>query len=282
MSIKIHKPTSAGRRKSSAQGFEEITKHKPEKSLLIPKKRSGGRNNQGKITVRHRGGGAKRYIRLVDFVRARYDEPAEVTAIEYDPNRSAFLALLQYGNGTKAYIVAPQGLTVGSTIASSRNGIEIKTGNRMPLEFIPTGIAVHSIEYKPSEGGKLVRGAGTGAQLVAIEGKHAHLRLPSGEVRMVLKECAATVGQVGNADYRHIRWGKAGRSRHRGIRPTVRGKAMNPIDHPHGGGEGHNPIGMKHPKTPWGKPALGVKTRKPKKASGRLILEHRNKKKKRK
>lgn len=279
MAVRIHKPTSAGRRKSSVQVFDLITKTRPEKSLIVPKRRTGGRNNQGKITVRHRGGGAKRYIRLVDFVRSRYDQPATVTAIEYDPNRSAFLALLQYANGEKAYMIAPEGVTVGSEVMSSNHGIEIKPGNRLPLEFIPTGIAVHNIEYLPGEGGKLVRGAGTGAQLVAVEGKYAHLRLPSGEVRMVLKECSATVGQVGNPDFRHIRWGKAGRMRHRGIRPTVRGKAMNPIDHPHGGGEGHNPIGMKHPKTPWGKPALGVPTRKPKKASSRLILERRKKKK---
>jgi large subunit ribosomal protein L2 len=279
MSVRVHKPTSNGRRRSSVQGFEEITKTQPEKSLLIPKRRTGGRNNQGKITVRHRGGGAKRYIRQVDFNRFNYDHEAEVKGIEYDPNRSAFLALIEYSDGRKAYMIAPVGLTVGSRVMSSKHSIEIKTGNRLPLEFVPTGITVHNIEYRPGEGGRMVRGAGTGAQLMAVEGEYAHLRLPSGEVRMVPKESAATIGQVGNPDYRHVRWGKAGRMRHRGFRPTVRGKAMNPIDHPHGGGEGHNPIGMKHPKTPWGKPALGVLTRKPKKASGRLILERRKKKK---
>lgn len=278
MAIRHHRPTSPGRRISSVQSFDVITKKDPVKSLTIVRKRTGGRNNQGKITVRHRGGGARRYIRIVDFVRSTYDMPATVEAIEYDPNRSAFLALISYADGKKAYIVAPDGLTVGATVVSSRDVAEIKPGNRLPLERIPTGIAVHCIEFRPGEGGKLVRGAGGSAQLVAVEGKYAQLRLPSGEVRMVPKECAATVGQVGNAEYRHIRWGKAGRTRHRGFRPTVRGKAMNPIDHPHGGGEGNQPIGMKHPKTPWGKPALGVKTRRSSKASARLIMQRRRKK----
>lgn len=277
MAVKLYKPTSAGRRISSVQSFSDITKKEPEKSLVIIKKRLGGRNNQGKITVRHRGGGSRRYIRQIDFTRNRYDIPARVEAIEYDPNRGARLALIEYPDKTKAYMIAPEGLTVGETVVSSRELVEIKPGNRLPLEHIPVGMAIHSIEFTPGGGGKLVRGAGTSAQLMAVEGHLAHLRLPSGEIRMVLKECAATIGQVGNADWRNIRWGKAGRMRHRGWRPTVRGKAMNPVDHPHGGGEGHNPIGMKHPKTPWGKPALGVPTRRMQKESTRLIVQRRKK-----
>ncbi|PJE76026.1 50S ribosomal protein L2 [Candidatus Uhrbacteria bacterium CG10_big_fil_rev_8_21_14_0_10_48_11] len=276
MAIRTHKPTSPGRRKSSVQSFDELTKREPEKSLLLTKKRSGGRNNQGKITVRHRGGGAKRYIRIVDFLRSRYDDKATVTAIEYDPNRNAFLALIEYGDKTKAYIVAPQGLGVGDSIVSSRSLVEISSGNRMPLELIPPGMVVHSVEFRPGDGGKLARGAGVGIELMAIEGSYAQLKLPSGEIRQVRKECAATIGAVGNADYRNIRWGKAGRTRHRGIRPAVRGKVMNPVDHPHGGGEGSNPIGMKHQKTPTGKPALGVRTRNRKRTSQRLILRRRS------
>lgn len=275
MAITIYRPTSAGRRRSSVQSFRDITKKEPEKSLVLIKQRSGGRNNQGKITVRHRGGGARRYVRIVDFVRSRYDIPATVSAIEYDPNRGARLALLKYVDGTKGYIVAPDGLSVGEQVMSSRHMIEIKPGNRMPLAQIPVGLTVHCVEIMPGGGGILVRGAGAAAQLMAVEGRYAHLKLPSSEIRMVPKESAATIGQVGNADWRHIRWGKAGRMRHRGIKPTVRGKAMNPVDHPHGGGEGHNPIGLKHPKTPWGKPALGVRTRPAKKASSRLILTPR-------
>ncbi|MFA5953952.1 MAG: 50S ribosomal protein L2 [Patescibacteria group bacterium] len=275
MPVRIYKPTSPGRRNSSVQSFAEITKTNPEKSLLLPKKRQGGRNNQGKITVRHRGGGAKRYIRIVDFLRTRYDIPATVTAIEYDPNRNAFLALVEYSDNTKAYMIAPQGLTVGNTIVSSKNALEVATGNRMPLQLIPPGVVVHSVEFRPGEGGKLARGAGVGVELMAIEGDYAQLKMPSGEVRLVRKECSATIGVVGNADHRNIRWGKAGRSRHRGIRPTVRGKAMNPVDHPHGGGEGNNPIGMKYPKTPTGKPALGVRTRDTHRSSQRLILNRR-------
>ncbi|KKU47882.1 50S ribosomal protein L2 [Candidatus Uhrbacteria bacterium RIFCSPLOWO2_12_FULL_46_10] len=274
MGIRIHKPITAGRRKSSVQTFDDITKFEPEKSLAVIRKRTGGRNAQGKITVRHRGGGAKRYIRLVDFVRCRYNVPAKVTAIEYDPSRGARLALLVYSDQTKYYMIAPLGLNIGDEIVASREAVEIKIGNRLPLQFIPIGLMVHNIEFIPGSGGKLVRGAGTGAQLMVVEGRYAHLRLPSGEIRMVPKECAATIGQVGNPDWRHIRWGKAGRVRHRGWRPTVRGKAMNPVDHPHGGGEGHNPIGLKHPKTPWGKPAIGVKTRR-RRASARLILQSR-------
>lgn len=281
MGIRIYKPTTNGRRNSSVQTFDDITKKEPEKSLVMIKKRNAGRNNQGKITVRHRGGGTRRYIRLVDFKRTAYDAPATVAAIEYDPNRGARLALLEYPGNKKAYMIAPVGLSVGEQIMSSQSRIEIKPGNRLPLEHIPVGLMVHAIEFRPGEGAKLVRGAGTGAQLMALEGEYAHLKLPSGEVRMVAKGCAATIGQVGNPDWRHVRWGKAGRMRHRGIRPTVRGKAMNPVDHPHGGGEGHNPIGMKHPKTPWGKNAYGVKTRRPRKASAQMIMSPRKSAKKR-
>lgn len=275
MPVKVYRPTTAGRRKSSVQTFAEITKFEPEKSLVTIKRRTGGRNNQGKITVRHRGGGAKRYIRMVDFKRMRYDEEAEVIAIEYDPNRSAFLALIQYADQTKAYMIAPEGLKVGTKIMSSQTRIEAVTGNRMPLEFVPQGVRVHNIEFRPGEGGKMARGAGTGIELMNVEGKYAQIKLPSGEIRMVPKACAATIGVVGNADYSLVRWGKAGRTRLRGIKPTVRGKAMNPVDHPHGGGEGRNPIGMKHPKTPWGKPALGVKTRRPKKGTSKFIVKRR-------
>lgn len=280
MGIRIYKPTTNGRRNSSVQTFDDITKKQPEKSLVVIKKRNAGRNNQGKITVRHRGGGTRRYIRLVDYKRTRYDAVSTVTAIEYDPNRGARLALLSFEDNRKAYMIAPIGVGVGDKLTSSRDRIEIKPGNRLPLEHMPVGIVVHAIEFRPGEGAKLVRGAGTGAQLMALEGEYAHLKLPSGEVRMVSKHCSATIGQVGNVDWRHIRWGKAGRMRHRGIRPTVRGKAMNPVDHPHGGGEGHNPIGMKHPKTPWGKNAYGVKTRRPRKASAGLILSTRKRSKK--
>lgn len=279
MGVKVHKPTTAGRRKSSVQSFADITKSRPEKSLVVAKRRTGGRNNQGKITVRHRGGGAKRYIRIVDFVRSRYNDEALVSAIEYDPNRSANIALLEYADGSKAYIVAPEGLKVNMKIVSSDAKVEPSVGNRMPLEHVPPGVVVHNIEFRPGEGGKIARGAGAGVELMSIEGKHAQLKMPSGEVRLVSKKCSATVGSVGNADYRHVRWGKAGRTRHLGIKPTVRGKAMNPVDHPHGGGEGRNPIGMKHPKTPWGKPALGVKSRRNKKGSSKLILRRRTAKK---
>jgi large subunit ribosomal protein L2 len=275
MPVRIYQPRTAGRRRSSVQSFADLTKFEPEKSLVVMKRRRAGRNNQGRITVRHRGGGERRYIRAVDFQRRRYDVPATVTAIEYDPNRGARLALLEYPDRSKAYIVAPLGLAVGSRVTSSRGTIEAALGNRLPLQFVPIGLTVHSVEFRPGEGGRLVRGAGAGAELLAVEGRFAHLRLPSGEVRMVLKECAATIGQVGNPDWRHVRWGKAGRQRGRGIRPTVRGKAMNPVDHPHGGGEGHNPIGLKHPKTPWGKPALGVKTRREQRWSSRLIIQPR-------
>jgi len=275
MPIKVYKPTSAGRRHSSVDAFADITKNEPEKSLVIAKTRASGRNNQGKITVRHRGGGAARFIRIVDFKRAKYDIPAKVAAIEYDPARGARLALLNYVDGAKAYMVAPKDLKVGDMVVSSKDLVEVKPGNRMPLSVIPVGVEVHSIEMFPGNGGMFARGAGNAAQYMAQEGEFAQLKLPSGEVRMFSKDCMATVGAVGNSDHRLVRWGKAGRTRHRGRRPQVRGKVMNPVDHPHGGGEGRNSIGLKHPKTPWGKPALGVKTRNKKKASWKFIVKRR-------
>lgn len=275
MGIKRYKPTTAGRRKSSVDDFSDITKSKPEKSLIKIKKRSGGRNFQGKITVRHRGGGAKRYLRLVDFRQDKYNLPAEVKAIEYDPNRGARLALVGYQDGQKSYILAPVDLKVGDKVVSSDNKCEINIGNRLPLKNIPTGTAVYNVELTPGKGGELARSAGSQASLMAIDAGYAHLKLPSGEVRMVKEDCLASIGQVSNPDYRSIRWGKAGRMRMRGRRPTVRGKAMNPVDHPHGGGEGKHPIGLTHPKTPQGKPALGPKTRKKGKKSNRFIIKRR-------
>ncbi|KPJ85253.1 50S ribosomal protein L2 [Parcubacteria bacterium SG8_24] len=280
MPIKIYKPTTAGRRRSSVDAFTDITKDKPEKQLVTRKKRYAGRNAKGRVTVRHRGGGARKKVRLVDFKRDKYGVPAKVAAIEYDPNRGARLALLHYRDGEKRYIVAPFGLQVGDEIMSSKERIEIKPGNRMPLEIIPVGVEVHSVELTPGAGGVVARGAGAGVQYMALEGRFAQLKLPSGEIRLFPKDCMATIGSVGNADYRLIRWGKAGRTRHRGRRPVVRGKVMNPVDHPHGGGEGRNPIGLlKGPKTKWGKKALGVKTRKAKKASSKFIVKRRKSKK---
>mgnify|MGYP000867308395 FL=1 len=275
MPVKRYNPTSAGRRISSVDTFEDVTKQYPEKSLTIPRKEWAGRT-YGKITVRHKGGGAKQRIRLVDNVRADYDVPAVVNAIEYDPNRGARLALLFYKNGKKSYIVAPLDLKVGMTVVSSKGKGDIQVGNRFPLENIPVGLMVHDVELTKGKGGQIARGAGAVVQLMAVEGNYATLKMPSGELRQVFKGCMATIGQASNPDRRLIRWGKAGRSRHRGIRPTVRGKVMNPVDHPHGGGEGRNSIGLKHPKTPQGKPALGVKTRR-KQASDALILTRRPK-----
>ncbi|OGL99506.1 50S ribosomal protein L2 [Candidatus Uhrbacteria bacterium RIFOXYB2_FULL_45_11] len=275
MPVKRYKPTTAGRRNSSVDTFEDLTAFKPLKSLTIHKKKFAGRSN-GKITVRHQGGGAKQRIRLVDAKRDKFDVPAKVATIEYDPNRGARIALLFYKDGEKRYIVAPIGLKVGDTVVSSKQKGEIQTGNRFSLEHIPVGIQVYDIELQPGKGGQLVRGAGSTAQLMAVEGSYATIKLPSGEIRMVFKQCMATIGQTSNPDRRLIRWGKAGRTRHRGIRPTVRGKAMNPVDHPHGGGEARNSIGLKHPKTPSGKPALGVKTRR-KQASDKLIIQRRKK-----
>ncbi len=277
MPIKTYRPTTSARRKSSVQDFSDITKTKPEKALIISKKEMAGRSN-GKIAVRHRGAGNKRHIRTIDFRRDKFDIPARVTSIEYDPNRGARIALLVYRDGEKRYMLAPQGLIVGNTVISSMEKADINPGNRLPLEKLPVGITVHSVELQPGKGGQIAHGAGAAVQLMAVEGNFATLKLPSGEIRMVPKACAATVGAVSNPDWRLVRWGKAGRMRHRGIRPTVRGKVMNPVDHPHGGGEGKHPIGMKHAKTPWGKPALGVKTRKPKKISSALIITRRPKK----
>ncbi len=275
MPIKFYKPTTPARRHASVDDTRELSRTRPPKSLRYKKMRTAGRNAQGKITVRHRGGGAGRFIRLVDFLRNKYDIPAVVSSLEYDPNRGARLALIHYKDGERHYIVAPQDLRVGDEIVSSRKAVVVKPGNRMPLEFVPVGLTVHAVELNPAGGAKLVRGAGLGAQLLAIEGEFAHLRLPSGEVRMVSKNCSATLGMVGNSDHNLIRYGKAGRKRHMGIKPSVRGKAMNPVDHPHGGGEGKHPIGMTHPKTPWGKHALGVKTRKESKWSDALIIKRR-------
>lgn len=273
MAVKRYKPTTPGRRFSSVDAFEDVTKTKPEKKLTKHRKKFAGRT-KGKITVRHRGGGAKQRIRIIDSKRTKYGIPAKVATIEYDPNRGARIALLFYADGAKAYMILPVGLKVGDTVVSSDKKGEIQVGNRFALEHIPVGMAIHDIELQPGKGGQMVRGAGTSAQLMAVEGSYATIKLPSGEVRQLLKRCMATIGQTSNPDRRLIRWGKAGRTRHRGWRPTVRGKAMNPVDHPHGGGEGSNPIGLKHPKTPTGKPALGVKTRR-KKASDKLIIKGR-------
>jgi large subunit ribosomal protein L2 len=278
MGIKKVKPITPGLRQATFDDFSDITKTKPEKRLLMVKKRTGGRNAQGKITVRHRGGGAKRHIRIVDFKRNKFDIPAKVAAIEYDPNRGARLALLHYADGEKRYIIAPVGLRVGEKVLSSHKKIEIQRGNAMPIKYIPAGIAVYNVELEPGRGGKIARGAGNSVRVMGVEGRFAQIKMPSGEVRLIKKECLATVGQASNPDKRLIKLGKAGRRRHLGIRPTVRGSAMNPIDHPHGGGEGNQPIGLKHPKTPWGKPALGVKTRKKGKASDKLIIQRRKKK----
>jgi large subunit ribosomal protein L2 len=276
MPIKTYKPTSPGRRGMSVSTFEEITKIKPEKSLLAPLRKKAGRNVRGKITVRHRGGGHKRRYRLVDFRRDKFGVSARVTSIEYDPNRSARIALLTYADGEKRYIIAPLGLMVGSALMSGPEA-EIRVGNALPLANIPVGTVIHNIELQQGRGGQLVRSAGTSAQLVAKEGKYAHVRLPSGEVRLIHQQCMATIGQVGNTDHGNISLGKAGRKRHRGWRPAVRGSAMSPRDHPHGGGEGRAPIGMPSPKSPWGKPTLGKKTRH-NKATDKWIIRRRKKK----
>jgi len=257
--------------------FDEITKSKPEKSLLLPLRRKAGRNNQGRITVRHRGGGAKRMLRIIDFKRDKIGIPGRVAAIEYDPNRSAYIALIYYVDGEKRYILAPLGLSVGDMIKSGSDA-EVKPGNALPLKLIPSGSSIHNIELEVGRGGQLVRSAGVAAQLMAKEGEYALVRLPSSEVRRIRSDCMATIGQVGNVDHRSINLGKAGRKRWLGWRPTVRGSAMNPRDHPHGGGEGRSPIGLPGPKTPWGKPALGYKTRKKNNTSDRLIIRRRGRK----
>lgn len=274
MPIKQYKPTSPGRRNASGATYTEITKKTPEKSLTVSLKgKAAGRNNQGRITVRHRGGGNRRLYRIIDWKRDKPGVPAKVVAVEYDPNRTARIALLQYVDGEKRYIVAPNGLTVGATIMSGPDA-EVRVGNSLPLANIPTGTQIHNIELTPGRGGQIVRSAGTSAQLMAKEGDYALLRMPSGEMRRVLISCVATVGQVGNVEHSLVKLGKAGRTRHRGRRPQVRGAVMNPRDHPHGGGEGRAPVGMPGPKTPWGKPTLGYRTRNNKRTD-KLIVRRR-------
>lgn len=273
MAIKVYKPTSPGRRGMSAFGFEEITKDTPERSLLVSLRKRSGRNASGRITVRHRGGGHKRRYRLIDFKRDKYGVPAKVASIEYDPNRSARIALLVYRDGAKRYILAPLGIRVGDMLMSGPDS-EIRVGNALPIRNIPVGTMIHNIELEPGRGGQLVRSAGSSAQLMAKEGKYAHVRLPSGEMRLIHWRCMATIGQVGNPDWGNIKLGKAGRTRWKGWRPAVRGSAMTPRDHPHGGGEGRSPIGMPSPKSPWGKPTLGFRTRK-RKATDKWIVRRR-------
>jgi len=280
MAIKIYKPTTPARRKTSVLISDASSKSKPVKSLRVIRKKNGGRNNQGKITVRHKGGGAKRFIRLVDFKRDKFDIPAKIETIEYDPNRNANIVLVCYADGERRYILAADKMKIGDKLITSKTKYVRGSGNRFPLQLIPTGSSVYNIELSENQGGKMVRGAGTSATLMSIEGKYAQLKMPSSEIRKVSKDCLATVGQVSNQEYRNIRWGKAGRMRHMGIKPTVRGKAMNPVDHPHGGGEARNSIGLKHPKTPWGKPALGVRTRRANRKSDKLIVQRRKKRRK--
>ena len=277
MAIRVYKPTTNARRNMSTTDYSDLSKVKPERSLLQPKKKHSGRNSYGRITVRHRGGGNRQKYRIIDFKRTKFDIPAEVLTLEYDPNRSAHIALIQYEDGVKNYILAPAGLKVGDTVIAG-TGADIKPGNALPLSAIPTGTVIHNIELYPGRGGQLVRSAGNSAQLMAKEGKLALLRLPSGELRNVPIKCMATIGAVGNGDHENVKIGKAGRTRHMGIRPTVRGSVMNPCDHPHGGGEGKSPIGRSGPVTPWGKPALGYKTRSKKKASNKMIVKRRGKK----
>ena len=274
MAIKTYKPTTNGRRGMTTLANTEITTSTPEKSLLVSKSKTGGRNNQGRMTVRHIGGGAKQKYRIIDFKRNKIGVPGKVATIEYDPNRNANIALINYKDGEKRYIIAPKGLKVGMEVVSSENA-DIKTGNSLPIMNMPVGTVIHNIELKPGKGGELARSAGASAQILGREGRYVMIRLSSGEQRLVLGACYATVGEVGNEDYELVKLGKAGRSRHLGIRPTVRGSVMNPNDHPHGGGEGRAPIGRKGPVTPWGKPALGYKTRK-RKASDKLIVRRRN------
>jgi large subunit ribosomal protein L2 len=278
MPVKTYKPTSPGRRGMTSSTFEEITKSRPERSLIVSKQKRGGRNSYGKVTVRHQGGGSRRHIRLIDFKRDKVDIAARVQAIEYDPNRSARIALLAYIDGEKRYIIAPLELKVGDTLLSGTKA-EIRPGNAMPISQIPVGTMVHNIELQEGRGGQLARSAGTGAQLLAKEGQYAQLRLPSGEMRLIRQTCYATIGVVGNVDNRNIKLGKAGRKRHMGIRPTVRGTAMSPRDHPHGGGEGRQPAGMPGPKSPWGKPTRGYRTRNNKKTD-RFIVRRRPSKRK--
>jgi large subunit ribosomal protein L2 len=274
MAIKVYKPTSPGRRGMSVSTFEEITQTEPQRSLLRPLRKRSGRNNQGRVTVRHRGGGHKRAYRVIDFKRDKLNVPAQVASIEYDPNRSARIALLVYADGEKRYIIAPLGLRVGDSVMSGPNA-DIRPGNALPLADITVGSLIHNIELQSGKGGQLVRSAGTSAQLLAKEGKYAQVRLPSGEVRLIHQRCMATIGQVGNTEHSNIRLGKAGRRRHLGWRPAVRGSAMSPRDHPHGGGEGRAPIGMPSPKSPWGKPTLGAKTRRNKRTDKWIVRRRR-------
>ena len=278
MAIRVYKPTSPARRFMSVMTFEEITKKEPERSLVTDLRHKAGRNHHGKITVRHQGGGARRKYRIIDFKRNKDGIPATVKAIEYDPNRTCFIALLYYADGEKRYILAPLGLKVGDTVMSGPDA-DIKPGNCLPIANIPLGTLIHNVEIKVGKGGQMVRSAGTAAQVMAKEGTHAQVRLPSGEVRMVSMNARATVGQVGNTDHSNVRIGKAGRTRHMGIRPSVRGVVMNPCDHPHGGGEGRSPVGMPAPVSPWGKKTQGVKTRKHRKYSDKLIVSRKSKKK---
>lgn len=276
MAVKKYKPVTPGTRGMTGYTFEEVTKSTPERSLLVPLRKSGGRNVHGRVTVRHRGGGHRRFIRIVDFKRDKQGIPAKVAAIEYDPNRTARLALLFYADGEKRYIVAPVDLKVGDTVMAGA-GAEIRAGNSLPISNIPVGTLIHNIEVKEGRGGQMVRSAGGAAQLLAKEGDFAQIRMPSGEVRLVRQTCYATIGQIGNLDHGNVKLGKAGRKRHKGIRPTVRGSAMTPRDHPHGGGEGRQPIGLAGPKSPWGKPTLGYKTRRNKKTD-QYIVRRRSKK----
>ena len=276
MAIRVYKSMTNGQRQRSVLKSDEITKTTPEKSLVVTKKKTDGRNNQGKITVRHRGGGVKRKYRLIDFKRVKDGITAVVSSIEYDPNRSSNIALISYKDGEKAYILAPKGLQVGDIVESGEN-VDIKVGNTLPIANIPVGTVIHNVELKPGKGGQLVRSAGTGAQILGREDKYVLIRLSSGETRKILGTCRATVGTIGNEDYSLVKVGTAGRTRHMGIKPTVRGSVMNPNDHPHGGGEGRAPIGRSGPMTPWGKPALGLKTRKNKKESNKYIVTRRKK-----
>ena len=275
MAVKRFKPITPGTRQKTVSSFAEVTTDKPEKSLLVSINKTGGRNNNGRITVRHIGGGNRNKYRIIDFKRNKDNIPAKVATVEYDPNRTSYIALLHYADGEKRYILAPLGPSVGDVVVSGENA-DIKAGNALPLGSIPVGTLVHNVELQPGNGGVMVRTAGAAAQLMAKEGKYATLKMPSGEMRMVLLTCKATIGQVGNLDHELVSLGKAGRKRHMGIKPTVRGVVMNPNDHPHGGGEGKSPVGMPSPVTPWGKPALGYKTRKHHKASDRFIVKRIN------
>lgn len=278
MGIRFHKPTSPGRRGSSTDDYRDLTAKKPLKRLTVALKKHAGRNQQGKITVRHQGGGNRQRYRLVDFHQMQFEKPARVATIEYDPNRTARIALIEFADKNVTYILAPDGLQVGDTIISSLNKVEVRSGNRMPLKYIPAGMDIHNVEFFPRRGGQLVRSAGMRAVLMSHEGNRVSVKLPSGEVRLFSPDCSASVGLMSNPDHRNVRLGKAGRMRHLGIRPRVRGKAMNPVDHPHGGGEGNQPIGLKKgPKTPWGKKALGVKTRRKGKKSDQFIMQRRKK-----